>query len=226
MEAAAAPYWVEHHGHSLPLSADRSKHQIRSATNSRQALFHLSAFRRSSEDFDPGSNVGGGVLSRTGSYCNHGSKQPPLLPLPVNSKVHMISSHPTTNSGKPMPQRLRRHSSLNPNNKPQMRRQGSLAVTRNIHGPDNKLAVAFLGPDPNELPKNMSISMFPNPSSLNSSPMESSTMFSSSVFELAPPPSSLPLPKFSLMPKLGCKAEVGAADSGAIEVLRRILRLR
>ncbi|MBA0738319.1 hypothetical protein Gogos_011696 [Gossypium gossypioides] len=49
---------------------------------------------------------------------------------------------------------------------------------------------------------------------------------SSSIFTLSPPPSSLPLPSFSLRPKLGCKAEAGGGvDDGATDNLRRLLRL-
>lgn len=49
---------------------------------------------------------------------------------------------------------------------------------------------------------------------------------SSSIFTLSPPPSSLPLPSFSLRSKLGCKAEAGGGvDGGATDNLRRLLRL-
>lgn len=53
-------------------------------------------------------------------------------------------------------------------------------------------------------------------------------VFSGSViFALSPPPSSLPLPSFSLRPKLiSCKAEVTGADGGASGDLRRLLQLR
>ncbi|XP_057794866.1 uncharacterized protein LOC131011107 [Salvia miltiorrhiza] len=52
-------------------------------------------------------------------------------------------------------------------------------------------------------------------------------MFSgSAVFTISPPPSSLPLPTFSLRPKLSCKAEAAAGvDAGATDDLRRLLRL-
>ncbi|KAJ0847405.1 hypothetical protein HanPSC8_Chr13g0544951 [Helianthus annuus] len=52
---------------------------------------------------------------------------------------------------------------------------------------------------------------------------------SSVVFTPSPPPSSLPLPTFSLRPKLGCKAQAAAVgfgvDAGATDSLRRLLRL-
>ncbi|XP_060199851.1 uncharacterized protein LOC132628134 [Lycium barbarum] len=43
---------------------------------------------------------------------------------------------------------------------------------------------------------------------------------------ISPPPSSLPLPTFSLRPKLSCNAEASAGvDAGATDNLRRLLRL-
>ncbi|KAK4429402.1 hypothetical protein Salat_1240600 [Sesamum alatum] len=52
-------------------------------------------------------------------------------------------------------------------------------------------------------------------------------MFSGSVvFTVSPPPSSLPLPTFSLRPKLSCKAEVAGIDTGATDNLRRLLRIQ
>lgn len=53
------------------------------------------------------------------------------------------------------------------------------------------------------------------------------------IYSLSPPPSSLPLPKFSLrqQPKLSCTVEAAVAgdhisDDGATENIRRMLRLR
>ncbi|XP_073128105.1 uncharacterized protein [Henckelia pumila] len=48
------------------------------------------------------------------------------------------------------------------------------------------------------------------------------------VFAISPPPSSLPLPRFSLRPKLCCKVEAAGidTDTGATDHLRRLLRLR
>ncbi|KAL3514787.1 hypothetical protein ACH5RR_027504 [Cinchona calisaya] len=42
---------------------------------------------------------------------------------------------------------------------------------------------------------------------------------------ISPPPSSLPLPTFSLRPKLSCNAEAAGIDAGATDNLRRLLRL-
>ncbi|KAK1321089.1 hypothetical protein QJS10_CPA03g02271 [Acorus calamus] len=50
--------------------------------------------------------------------------------------------------------------------------------------------------------------------------------FSGSVFLVSPPPSSLPLPRFSLKPKVRCASEaVGGVDAGATDGLRRLLRM-
>ncbi|KAI4339939.1 hypothetical protein MLD38_024822 [Melastoma candidum] len=48
-----------------------------------------------------------------------------------------------------------------------------------------------------------------------------------SIFILAPPPSSLPLPSFALRPKFGCNAEAAASSSGipVKDTLRRIQRI-
>ncbi|KAL8059253.1 hypothetical protein ABFX02_03G073100 [Erythranthe guttata] len=65
------------------------------------------------------------------------------------------------------------------------------------------------------------------------SPSEEADMFSGTAAfaVLSPPPSSLPLPTFSVRPKAlisCCKAEAAAAgiDTGATDNLRRLLRLR
>ncbi|KAL4575469.1 hypothetical protein LXL04_022313 [Taraxacum kok-saghyz] len=88
------------------------------------------------------------------------------------------------------------------------------------------------GPDPKDLPKN-AISRVFSSSLKNSCDVVSlpADKFSGSVvFTPSPPPSSLPLPTFSLRPKLSCKAEAAAAgsgvDAGATDSLRRLLRLR
>jgi len=75
------------------------------------------------------------------------------------------------------------------------------------------------GPDPKDLPRQV-LGMG-----------NDNDVVSASVFNLAPPPSSLPLPNFSLRSKLGCNAEEAAAaaggvDDGATNNLRRLLRLR
>ncbi|MCD7457260.1 hypothetical protein HAX54_034649 [Datura stramonium] len=64
---------------------------------------------------------------------------------------------------------------------------------------------------------------------LHTNSLKESDKFSSSVVftTVSPPPSSLPLPTFSLRPKLSCNAEASAGvDAGATDNLRRLLRLR
>lgn len=217
-------YSAEHHRHSFSDSSPTSK-LMRSPRNRAHRSVNLATIPRPPEEFVSASNVHGGLL-RGGNFKNHSllfpnksSKQPPLLPLPAAIPKAQFSSFPPPNSGKQMPLRLARHSSLKPS-KPLIRRQVSMLVS----GRGSVCSGAGpLGPEPNELPKHVSISKVPNPSLPHAPPEPSS--FLGSVFELAPPPSSLPLPKFSLRPKLGCNAEAGV-DSGATDGLRRILRLR
>lgn len=78
------------------------------------------------------------------------------------------------------------------------------------------------GPEPKDLPKvirNNNIVIH-----------DDEDVVSGFIFNLAPPPSSLPLPKFSMRSKLRCNAEAaaagGAVDDGATNNLRRLLRLR
>lgn len=84
-----------------------------------------------------------------------------------------------------------------------------------------------LGPDPNDLPKNVSGVLSSLPLGNNVGNVEGFEMFSGSASVLSPPPSSLPLPKFSARPKLTrCKVEAAGIDAGATDNLRRLLRLR
>jgi len=136
-------------------------------------------------------------------------KQPPLLPLP---HVSAILHH-----NKPLlPRNLNtQSSSLTPKkSKPRKgeeskKRSGTQSTTDFLM--DNPW-----GPDPKNLPVVIGIGNM--------------DVFSESVFNLAPPPSSLPLPKFSLRSKLSCNTEAAAAggfvDDGATNNLRRLLRLR
>lgn len=134
---------------------------------------------------------------------NQQQQQPPLLPLPIPK----------------------------PNNNPRNRGFSCPPVNRKINNKPKSKATAFgpkkadatkqalkassgslvvipsgkpVGPDPNSLPKDVY-----------------------GVYALSPPPSSLPLPTFSLRPKVGCNAEAAPGiDAGATDNLRRLLRLR
>ncbi|XP_038717191.1 uncharacterized protein LOC120010464 [Tripterygium wilfordii] len=132
-------------------------------------------------------------------------QQPPLLSLPISSLSRGLSCPPNTRKANRAP----RDQSLTPkkakqppqNIREKEPKQDSKSTKSSIMG-----SVSPLGPDPNDLPKLEKLS--------------------GSVFTFSPPPSSLPLPKFSLRPKLSCKAEAAAGiDAGATDSLRRMLRL-
>ncbi|WCJ35076.1 hypothetical protein M5689_016344 [Euphorbia peplus] len=148
------------------------------------------------------------------------NQQPPLLPLPISN---------------------RRHNSL----PARSRNLTSPPITRKSNRPrDPKKPIKIKqiqskpvgsGPDPKDLPKVVSkvLSSIP-PSSFSSmvgnvgniTSVENLERFSGSMFTPSPHPSSLPLPKFSVKPKLSCTAQAAAVDAGATDNLRRILRLR
>lgn len=90
------------------------------------------------------------------------------------------------------------------------------------------------GPDPKDLPKNVAKFVSTNniiittDSVCSLEEVENQVdKFSGSVVSiLSPPPSSLPLPTFSLRTKLSCNAEAAGVDIGATNNLRRLLRLQ
>ncbi|XP_049931867.1 uncharacterized protein LOC126409767 [Nymphaea colorata] len=80
-----------------------------------------------------------------------------------------------------------------------------------------------LGPDPSDLPTEL-VGIF------RSIGVAGEKRSGSALFLLSPPPSSLPLPKFSVKQKASCRSEataggVMAVDSGATVSLRRLLHL-
>ncbi|KAJ4840141.1 hypothetical protein Tsubulata_044761 [Turnera subulata] len=176
-------------------------------------------------------------------------QQPPLLPLPIpkppthlnNSLPSRTRSLPFQPSTKKANNRTRDHS-LTPkkSNSKQPRK-------RSVEEPPKKesLIVASTvpsGPDPNDLPKNVAFPkvVMPPPFAatgnndtelMSDDAMKDLEMFSGSFSAvLSPPPSSLPLPKFSVRPKLlSCTVEAAggaAVDAGATDNLCRLLRLR
>lgn len=162
-------------------------------------------------------------------------QQPPLLPLPnpithqsLPSRTRGLSSPPTRKPTKP------RGQSLTPKkSKPTKREDPKQDLKTTTHALSQCLIIAStkrLGPDPNDLPKDVSRVLSSAPGGGKSFgkvvDAEEFEKFSGSVFSLAPPPSSLPLPKFSLRPKLSCNVEASAGiDAGATDNLRRLLRL-
>ncbi|KAJ8762323.1 hypothetical protein K2173_007480 [Erythroxylum novogranatense] len=158
-------------------------------------------------------------------------RQPPILPLPI-SQPHMSVPN-SLNRGLSLPpasrknNRNRDHTFTSKKAKKSRKRDepkhGSLAtkVSVKVESPIIS-STSPSGPDPSDLPKDVFKVLSSSISSL-----EHLQKFSCSVFTLSPPPSSLPLPKFSMKPKaLSCTAEAVGVDAGATDNLRRLLRLR
>ncbi|KAE8674788.1 putative TFIIB zinc-binding protein [Hibiscus syriacus] len=172
-------------------------------------------------------------------YTNHQQiqQQPPLLPFPtpnnpLPSRTRSLSSSPSNRKNNKA-----RGQSLTPKrskskqlitcgkvedhpNKDHLK-PTEATKTQAISKPSVMASVNPIGPDPNDLPKVLSSSYI-----ATGNVAKDLEKFSGSVFTLSPPPSSLPLPKFSLRPKLSCNAEAAEVDIGATDNLRRLLRLR
>ncbi|KAF8405415.1 hypothetical protein HHK36_010321 [Tetracentron sinense] len=197
---------------------------------------------RPSENFAPSNllNIHGGhffgpppslYTSFPSSVSVFNQQQPPLLPLPIPKPY---SSLPPRNRGlsctptnrknnrtkdKDYSAKKPKPSSISP--KKQDPKQDARSTTR------ESLMITStnrLGPDPSDLPKQVTSVLKRVVSSTSN--MEDMEKMSASIFSLSPPPSSLPLPKFSLRPKLACNAKTGGIDAGATDDLRRLLRLR
>ncbi|XAR64208.1 hypothetical protein NMG60_11024464 [Bertholletia excelsa] len=185
---------------------------------------HRSFISRRRENFDPSSNSRGGLLhapppSLSSSYPHSVSVfsgrnlQPPLLPLPIT---------------KPDQDPRKLHTRTRDKSRTPKKSKPSFSPKRGDSGRDLKPAIeigsaALMGPDPDDLPKDVS--------GVISSSLVDYTDFEkfsgSAVFTLSPPPSSLPLPTFFLRPKLSCNAEAATEiDAGATDNLRRLLRIR
>lgn len=162
-------------------------------------------------------------------------QQPPLLPLPTSITHHSFPSQARGDScptPKGKSKNKRRDQSLTPKKSKPTKREDSkqdLASTRRAISECLIVAPTKpLGPEPHDLPKDVSrvFSSTAGNMSFGKLAMEEMEIFSGTVFSLAPPPSSLPLPKFSLRPKLCCNTEAAGIDAGATDNLRRLLRLR
>lgn len=162
-------------------------------------------------------------FSSFSSFPSSGSKpqkQPPLLPLP-SAKIQALPSPPPPatnrkiNKGtKDQVQEPKKAKSVSFNLKKE-----SYNRSRKTTKPEDRF-----GPDPSDLPTKVFKVM--KSSSLKTASSDELEEFSGSIFSLSPPPSSLPLPKFSLRPKSRCNAEAGGVDNGATDDLRRLLRLQ
>lgn len=170
-------------------------------------------------------------------------QQPPLLPLPTPNNIKPLHNNSS------LPSRTRSLSSSPSNRKnnnrnrdqsltPKRSKSKQLITGKVVEEPKkNQLKPTEatktkpfvmaasdnpLGPDPNDLPKDLTSSYL-----ATGNLGKDLEKFSGSLFTISPPPSSLPLPKFSLRPKLSCNAEAAAGvDAGATDNLRRLLRLR
>ncbi|KAG7029446.1 hypothetical protein SDJN02_07785, partial [Cucurbita argyrosperma subsp. argyrosperma] len=158
------------------------------------------------------------------NYSHRIRQQPPLLPLPRRP-------FPPTAVG-PLPScrpkgTKSRDQSLTPKkSKPIKRSRGPPALKSTaefmIVDSTNRL-----GPEPSHVPKDLWRVL-----GLRSSapPREGGrrfeTEFSGSAFGVSPPPSCVPLPKFTLRREVSCNVEAAGVDAGATDNLRRLLRLR
>ncbi|KAF3446800.1 hypothetical protein FNV43_RR11980 [Rhamnella rubrinervis] len=157
-------------------------------------------------------------------------KQPPLLPLPIPGPHHQSPPPPRRNRGLSCPPKrdhptTPKKSKSKPSSVPKLELQSRSTSQDSIVASTNPS-----GPEPNDLPKDVSKVLWSSSSGKKSITsvvsVEDLEKFSGSVFSLAPPPSSLPLPRFSLRPKLSCNAEATGIDAGATDNLCRLLRLR
>ncbi|KAE9586708.1 hypothetical protein Lal_00004972 [Lupinus albus] len=144
-------------------------------------------------------------------FNNQYRQQPPLLPLPnVSQKIqqpHQLSRSISSSQGQFRKNRTRDISLTPKKSTPTKREEGRKKISATQSSISEFLIVTSdnrWGPDPKDLPKNLTV--------------------------LSPPPSSLPLPKFFLRSKLSCNAEaavaVGSIDAGATNNLRQLLRLQ
>ncbi|KAJ9186431.1 hypothetical protein P3X46_002004 [Hevea brasiliensis] len=161
--------------------------------------------------------------------------QPPLLPLPVSrphnsfppSRTRDVFCQPNSRkTNRTRDQSLTPKKSKQPIARREEPRQDYSKTSDEVPVSAKSFIIAStvpLGPDPNDLPKDVSkvLSSLLSPSLISDSGLE---IFSGSV--LSPHPSSLPLPKFPIRPKLSCTAEAAGIDFGATDDLRRLLRLR
>ncbi|XVE69709.1 hypothetical protein DITRI_Ditri10aG0012600 [Diplodiscus trichospermus] len=174
-------------------------------------------------------------------YQNHQQQQPPLLPLPTPNKplhsslpcrTRSLSSSPSnrknnrTRDQSLTPKRSKSKQltgkAEEPKKDDQLKPTEATKTQAMISKPFDMASTANpLGPDPNDLPKVLKSSYL-----ATGNAAKDLDKFSGSVFTLSPPPSSLPLPKFSIRPKLSCNAEAAGVDAGATDNLRRLLRLR
>lgn len=165
--------------------------------------------------------------------------QPPLLPLPAanhqrRAATRGISSPPNNrkihNSDRTFDSSLTPKKAKSSNYR---RKENDISSTKKCSDSASVSPNPSLGPAPIHLPQNgAKVSPFIILSNKNNSirsqkqTVDQCDKFSGSVtFAISPPPSSLPLPTFSLRPKLSCMVEAAGIHSGATDNLRRLLRI-
>jgi|UniRef100_A0A2N9FQW5 hypothetical protein len=228
MEAVLVPYSSP--DQSISPYNNKYKQQIRTPSKKSSRAF----LSKPSESLSP-TIIHGGLLHhyppptfRSFSYppSYQQQQQPPLLPLP--NPMAMTQHHSLPSRTPRKPNRPRDQSLTPKKSKTTKREDPKQDLKTKTHAISECLIIAStkrLGPDPNDLPKDV-CGFLSSSSSKVVVGAEEFEKFSGAVFSLAPPPSSLPLPKFSLRPKLSCKVEASAGiDAGATDNLRRLLRL-
>ncbi|CAL1355545.1 unnamed protein product [Linum trigynum] len=134
---------------------------------------------------------------------------PPLLPLPATAPI-----------GRP------HHGSLPTAKKPSRGGRKPRKPAKRSDEPKHANAPAAAAANPSQLPYRKDV--FPKvPAAVKEIPALS-LADEVLISMLAPPPSSLPLPRFSLRPKRlsSCTAEAAVSDNGPADRFRQILRLR
>ncbi|GAU24974.1 hypothetical protein TSUD_312090 [Trifolium subterraneum] len=189
-----------------------TKEQSFATTNKQIRIKTSKKNKRGSNNFISSNNTSQNFATYAGLLnLPQQQQQPPLLPLPhVSATLHhkpLLSRSLNTQS-----------LSLTPKKTKPKKREETKIKSGTISVSDFLMDNPW-GPDPKDLPKNLPVVI------------GNMDVFSESVFNLAPPPSSLPLPKFFLRSKLSCNTEVVAAagsfvDDGATNNLRRLLHLR
>ncbi|KAJ8772694.1 hypothetical protein K2173_027871 [Erythroxylum novogranatense] len=140
----------------------------------------------------------------------HQHQNPPLLPLPISEP--RSSGSVSLSRGLSLPLTSRRYKGKRPTKRSDHQPNRDSITKEAVKMSKLKSPVVSStlppGPDPSDLPKNLQ-------------------KLSGYVFTQSPPPSSLPLPKFSIRPKaFSCTAEAVGVDAGATDNLRRLLHLR
>ncbi|KAJ6399628.1 hypothetical protein OIU77_020228 [Salix suchowensis] len=173
------------------------------------------------------------------NYYHERHAKPLSFPLPISKpRYNSLPSRSLAFSGPPS---TTRKTNSRPRDQSLTPKKSKQPNTKRVEEPKKQSLIIEstvpLGPDPKDLPKYVSklLSSSSSPSSSSSGNgvinstvlMEDFEKFSGSAFALSPHPSSLPLPKFSMRPKLmSCSAEAAGIDAGATDNLRRLLRLR